>query len=395
MFMDISRLSAEFADPKTENEYRRRNARVHVRQTRFGLALWGILLALFIYADYVNLGPSESFYLLFAMRLTICTAIAAFAILIGRRPVLVTGGYGISALLIFGWTGFFMVFFLLPRDQLPWIIATVMAMLIGQFVFIPNRVLSGAAAAVYAIAGSMISVWLVAGTDPARMLSLGLMLLVPAATGLFVLHRFQFDRRHWFAMLMRAEEANDELKRQIEERKKLEAELKYMAETDPLTGLNNRRRYEALFEQERKRTRRYGNHLSLFVLDIDLFKNINDTHGHTTGDAVLQQTAALCRRCLRESDIIGRLGGEEFVVLLPDTPLSGAVRVAERIREKIAETAFASEEDGLRFQVTATIGVAELGPEDRNADDMIRRADGALYRGKKAGRNRVVVDTAA
>lgn len=395
MFMDISRLSAEFADPETETEYRRRNAAVHIRQTRFGLALWAILLALFIYADYASLGPSESFYLLFAMRLTSCTAIVVFGIFIGRHPALVTSGYGISALLVFGWTGFYMVFFLMPQDQLPWIIATVMAMLIGQFVFIPNRVATGAIAGLYAIVGSMISVRLVAGTDPANLISLGLMLLVPAANGLFVLHRFQFDRRHWFAMLLRAEEANDELKRQIEERKKLEAELKYLAETDPLTGLNNRRRYEALFEQERKRTRRYGNHLSLFVLDLDLFKNINDTHGHATGDTVLQQTAALCRRHLRESDIIGRLGGEEFVALLPDTHLSGAVRVAERIREKIAEMAFVSEEDGVRFHVTATIGVAELGPEDRNADDMIRRADGALYRGKNAGRNRVVVDTAA
>ncbi|MFW6052401.1 MAG: GGDEF domain-containing protein [Desulfosalsimonas sp.] len=383
----ISLWTAEFFDPFTEAAYRKRNAGFNIRHTRIGLTLWGVLLILFIYNDYISLGPVSGFWILLGMRLTVSAAIFLFGVVIGRHPGLVMNGYGIAGLLVFGWTGFFLVFFFLPVSQMPWIIAMVMAMLIGQFVFIPNRVLTGLAAALYAMIGSMVSVHLVAGTGSSELVGLFLMLLAPAGTGLFVCRRFQFEHRRSFAMLLAAESANVELQRQIKARKELEKKLKEQAETDPLTGLYNRRRYEIMFIREFQRVRRYGGSMSVLVLDLDHFKRINDTYGHGAGDVVLQELADLSRRQLRQVDIIGRLGGEEFIIMLPDTGISEAVTVAERLRKDIESTEIIVGKN--RLYITATIGAAELVKEDQGIDNLVRRADSALYRGKREGRNRV------
>ncbi|MFP4667744.1 MAG: GGDEF domain-containing protein [Desulfosalsimonas sp.] len=384
---DISFWTAEFIDPGTEAAYRRRNAAFNIRQTRFGLGLWGVLLILFIYSDYMNLGPVSGFWILLAMRLTVSAAILVFGVVIGSRPGLVMDGYGISGLLVFGWTGFFLIFFILPASQMPWIIAMVMAMLIGQFVFIPNRVSTGVAAALYAMIGTMVCVHLVAGSGVSGLAGIFLMLLVPVATGLFVCSRFQFEHRRAFAMLVVAESANEELQQQIRAREELEKKLKEQAETDPLTGLCNRRRYEAMFFRELNRIIRYGGSLSLLVLDLDHFKQVNDTHGHSAGDVALQEVASVCSGQLRQVDIIGRLGGEEFVILLPDTGISDAVTVAERLRKAVENMEIPAGSN--HSYLTATIGVTEFVPQDQGIEDLVRRADKALYRGKHAGRNRV------
>lgn len=385
---DISPWTAEFRDPATETAYRRRNAPFYIRHARFGLGLWGALLLLFVCSDYMNLGTAPGFWILMGMRLTVVAAILAFGLIIGRYPGLVMAGHGMAGLLIFGWTGFFLVFFFLPVNVLPYSIAMVMAMLIGQFVFIPNRVSTGSAAALYAIAGTLACVHLVAGAGPANLTALFMMLLVPSATGLFVCHRFQSEHRRAFAMLLDAERANAELEREIRARKELEAELKRLAATDPLTGLNNRRQYEALFTRELKRVQRYGGVLSLLVIDLDHFKQVNDTYGHSAGDSALQQAAGICRSHLREVDIIGRLGGEEFVVMLPDTALADALVVAERLRQKISAEDFKTPQG--RVRLTVSIGVTQCRPGENSIAELIRRADAALYQAKAGGRDRVV-----
>lgn len=384
----ISKWTAEFTDPETEAEYRRRNAGVHVRQTRISLGLWMALWLFFIYVDYMALGAERNFWLLLIVRIIIGSAILAFAIRIGRKPELATNGLWISMLLILGWTGFFTVFFLLPGEELPWILAMFMTILIAQFVFIMNRVNWGAITALYAITGAVLSAWTVAESEPERMAVLALLLSIPAATGLFILHRFHSDRRNSFAMLLRAEAANAELQKQIHARTKLETELKRIAATDPLTGLYNRRRYEELFRQELRRIDRYGGNISILVIDMDHFKHVNDTYGHGTGDRVLKDAAGLFLRQLREVDIVGRLGGEEFIVLLPDIEKSEAAVVAERLRSKIGELRFFANNE--TFRVTATIGIAQYKTGDRGIEDLIIRADGALYKGKADGRNRIV-----
>ena len=163
--------------------------------------------------------------------------------------------------------------------------------------------------------------------------------------------------------------------------------LEMQAHTDALTGIANRRRFFEVAEAELARTRRYDKPLSLLMLDIDRFKEVNDTHGHRAGDRVLQQLARTCLEVLRTVDVAGRVGGEEFAILLPETALDGAVEVAERLREAVAKAGVAREE-GVPLRVTVSIGVATTAGS-ANLDTLMSQADDALYDAKHRGRNRV------
>jgi two-component system, cell cycle response regulator len=166
-----------------------------------------------------------------------------------------------------------------------------------------------------------------------------------------------------------------------------------MAITDALTGLYNRRYMEshvgALVEQAATR----GKPLTVLVLDIDYFKAINDTHGHDAGDDVLREFALRVRKSIRGIDLACRYGGEEFVVVMPETDMAVATVVAERLRRRIASDPFPIQEGARKVEVTISIGIAALGRCD-TAASMIKRADQALYRAKRDGRNRVVPDAA-
>lgn len=163
--------------------------------------------------------------------------------------------------------------------------------------------------------------------------------------------------------------------------------LEHMAHTDYLTGLMNRRALLECAEIEIERSRRYGKPPSVLMLDIDHFKDINDRFGHVVGDAALRQFAGVLRSTFRTVDLLGRWGGEEFVVFMPETPLAGALDVAERIRHAIENTKVAAGVD-TPLRLTVSIGVASLLPTD-DVDTVIARADSALYRAKNAGRNSV------
>ena len=178
---------------------------------------------------------------------------------------------------------------------------------------------------------------------------------------------------------------------EIEHRRALELKLKEMASTDPLTGLANRREYETLFMHEIHRARRSGTPLAACILDLDHFKRVNDTYGHAAGDAVLRNTAQLLKQKLRTMDIIGRLGGEEFIILLPETTIDQAAAIGTRLLEALAEMEIDVGKTTIR--VTATIGISGLIDEDETFNTIIARADEALYRGKNAGRNRVEIKT--
>jgi diguanylate cyclase (GGDEF)-like protein len=167
----------------------------------------------------------------------------------------------------------------------------------------------------------------------------------------------------------------------------LQAELERQAHTDSLTGLANRRHFMDLAEKELSRTLRYGGSLAVLMVDLDHFKHINDTYGHNTGDLVLQSVAELFRRELRSIDCVGRLGGEEFAVLLPQSDSTGAREVAERLRKAIADTGVAREQ-GLPVHFTASIGLAAMPGAATNIDSLLSQADGALYEAKRSGRNR-------
>jgi len=177
--------------------------------------------------------------------------------------------------------------------------------------------------------------------------------------------------------------------RDITERKATEAKLKELATTDALTGLNNRRWFMELAMAEFSRSRRYNRALAMFMMDIDHFKNVNDTYGHDVGDQVLSSLAGIAVGALREADILGRLGGEEFGVLLPETSRQAALDVAERLRAAV-ETAVLRTNAG-ELHITVSIGVAVMGGTTTSVDGLLKEADVALYQAKENGRNRVFI----
>lgn len=166
------------------------------------------------------------------------------------------------------------------------------------------------------------------------------------------------------------------------------AQLQELALHDGLTGLLNRRHWESCLEREFARHNRYSNPASLVLFDIDHFKKLNDTYGHQAGDEVIRQVARITREMVRDTDYAGRYGGEEFVVLLADTPLQGASQFAERLRMALEQLQISHEQ--LSLQCSVSVGVACIRTDMANHQALIEAADKALYQAKSAGRNQVV-----
>lgn len=177
------------------------------------------------------------------------------------------------------------------------------------------------------------------------------------------------------------EDRNDQLNQAIEQ-------LNIAVMTDPLTGLHNRRYMTQAIEQEKLRFKRTERPFALVIADIDHFKVVNDTHGHECGDEVLKQVSRTILGMLREQDHVARWGGEEFLIMLPETGLKGAELVADKLRMAVAETVTKGPDGGVK--VTMTFGVAEFS-NMVSVDEIIKNADNALYQGKETGRNQVVV----
>lgn len=174
----------------------------------------------------------------------------------------------------------------------------------------------------------------------------------------------------------------------ITERRQLQDKLERQANFDYLTGLANRRHFMEQAERELARTLRHGGPLSVLMLDIDHFKHVNDSHGHKIGDMVLRKLSEVCRAILREVDLIGRLGGEEFAILLPMTDAGNALQTAQRLRTALARAAVPLTAP-MALHFTISIGVARLASGQASLDTLLQQADHALYEAKRGGRNRV------
>ncbi|WP_310057740.1 sensor domain-containing diguanylate cyclase [Lysobacter niastensis] len=177
-----------------------------------------------------------------------------------------------------------------------------------------------------------------------------------------------------------------ERKRTEQALRESEAAVRALSMTDPLTGLANRRRLDEALRSEIHRVQRYGGRLSAVITDLDHFKRVNDEHGHQVGDSLLNEFAHLIRAHCRETDLVARFGGEEFVILMPEVGVAEALACAERMRSALAQQIIPP----LTQPVTASFGAAELVPGESEGS-LLRRADKALYRGKAAGRNCVVL----
>ena len=192
--------------------------------------------------------------------------------------------------------------------------------------------------------------------------------------------------------LLRTKALQDELRMKNRQLEELLHKVNYMAITDALTGLYNRRRFHDVLTSEFERARRYTTSFSLVMLDIDHFKRVNDVFGHSAGDNVLQEVASILKNSIREIDTASRYGGEEFMVILPNTARENALVVAERIRLMIGQHAFG----GIDRNITVSIGISGMPDAKVESEEkLIRCADFALYRAKQLGRNRTVTVEAA
>lgn len=180
------------------------------------------------------------------------------------------------------------------------------------------------------------------------------------------------------------------IQREIQKRKEAEEKLRAMARRDPLTDLLNRRTFFERLEEEFDREARYDRPLSLLMIDIDHFKSVNDEYGHPVGDTVLKQVSDLLEEQTRDPDVTGRYGGEEFAIILPETPAQEAIELADRIRDELRDRSFESG-DGDTFHVTCSIGVAEKSNLIDTPEQLLEQADDALYQAKNTGRDKTVL----
>ena len=165
------------------------------------------------------------------------------------------------------------------------------------------------------------------------------------------------------------------------------SQTRHMSVTDALTGLYNRRHFEDNLEREFLRASRYNNNLSFAIIDVDFFKKVNDTYGHSAGDYVLKEVAYLILQNLRKTDMVFRYGGEEFAVIITETPLKQALVPLERLRKSIEEYPFSY--NGQNLQVTVSIGASEVNAQIETVHQLFEKADKALYRAKENGRNQI------
>jgi len=189
---------------------------------------------------------------------------------------------------------------------------------------------------------------------------------------------------------LRTKLLRDELSRKNEELKAMLKKVEALSITDPLVGLFNRRRFEEVLDLEFRKAVRYKSPLSCMMMDIDHFKTVNDTYGHSVGDTVLKDIASIIQQSVREVDTVSRWGGEEFIVLTPMTPKADALTPARRILAAVAGKVFAGMGD--KKKLTISIGIADMsGPGIDSTGKLVQAADEALYKAKKNGRNRVEV----
>ncbi|WP_323798107.1 diguanylate cyclase [Nisaea sp.] len=197
---------------------------------------------------------------------------------------------------------------------------------------------------------------------------------------------------HFSVMIAALKEFNETLQSRIDERThdlgEANRKLTELATRDPLTGLYNRRHLDVCLNREIERAHRYGSPLAIVIMDIDHFKAVNDSHGHGVGDLVLQRLAGFLKDTLRSSDIVARIGGEEFCFILPESPEDAALAFLERVRIGISEITF--EANATAFNVTCSFGLAELNDVSPDPEHLMKNADFALYEAKRAGRNRIV-----
>jgi diguanylate cyclase len=380
----ISRITAEFLQSPVELAFREATYPARVRETRIAISIAALFYLAFAVTDYLAVGRGDQYTLIFVTRLGVCAVgmLVAFsagrfwrALMDGVTPTLVEG----MAL-----AGFLSITLLRPYEA-GWHGMSLMVMLLGVYVFIPNRFLPAAALALLSTAAF---VWLLNEhfqPPENQLLTLFLLLLALNLFGMLSAHRISRLTREEYRDAEILRQANERLSLEIDARQRLEGELRALADEDPLTGIANRRHFTDAAEQGFAAARANGTPLSLLVLDIDYFKQINDTYGHLGGEEVLKALVAACRETLGGVERLARLGGAEFVLLLPGSDIAAAGALAGRLGAATRQTPVRLPTGSVHF--TVSIGIAQWLP-DESLTVFMRRADEALQRARFNGRDR-------
>ena len=379
---------AEFRDPAMEALFKRTILAYHACQLRLALCLIAGLFLAFALADYSVLGAGGAFVTLLFIRLVTVAACLVVALAVWRQPAVAHKVLPVNLVCLLCLSTMLLTLWLRPLDEGIHVASLVVASM-ALYLFLPNRLPWMLAGNAYLIAG-FLTVSLVGSRLPPMLVMTSLLLLMFVnLLGWMTITRIKRLQHEQFSLLLEERSSNSRLKEEIQEREALEARLRQLACTDDLTGIANRRHFFELAEQEPRRARRDGTPLALCMVDVDLFKRLNDRHGHAVGDLVLATVAGCCQSVLRESDVLGRYGGEEFVIALPLADLDTAVTIAERLRDRVSALKLPMLDD--ETPLTVTVGISRIEAGESRLDPALLRADRALYAGKARGRNCVVV----
>lgn len=384
---DIHWLTGQFCDRQKERNYRYSIAPNVRSDARLALILASAIFAMFGITDYNLLGLTQEYYLLLTMRITVVSSCLAIALIIGKA-----GGYAEKAWLhalplwIFA-VGIVLIVPLRP-ESLSTQVTSIAVAIVAFYLLIPNLLTVAVLASIFVSVTFLAAAMLYAGVTAEGVVRIGLLLAMANIVGYSSLRRLERLQRKQYALLNEERDQNRELLQEIKHRKSLEAQLRMVAENDALTGVDSRSHFMKRAEALLQRSRLEDTPFCLFMIDVDHFKRINDTWGHTRGDVILTKIAEVCQHSLRPTDIIGRFGGEEFVAGLPHTSPADAKAVAERLKQNVEALSSTDELNDLELSVT--IGVAVAKAED-DLDMLITRADNLLYEGKRDGRNQVVM----
>lgn len=374
---------AEFFDRTEESAFRRWAYPDDERLAKTALWLVIIIFGLFSLNDLIRVGWGTTYFILVGIRALII--ISAFVALTAIQHFPTPRALDIS-LGLFEVTALGLHWFLIPYAYTSASHATLLEILIlmAFYLFLPNQFKMRLVVAIYATLGYLyIDLFLLEanGFDTVHII---VALVLTNLFGFWYGRRMEILRRLNYRELMRERKLRESLEHEISYRRGLEKVLRRSATTDPLTNIYNRRHFLQLGEKEIARSKRYQRPLSVMLIDLDNFKQVNDTLGHSAGDEVLKHLANVISHNLRRNDIFGRIGGDEFAVITPELDIEEALKLAERLRQSMEGP---TADSGL--DVTISIGVTAFLPGDTSIDVTMNRADKALYESKHLGRNRV------
>ena len=365
-----------YLPPGLYSKYRQHCLSADIKQAALGIGCVALPVMVFGYFDYLLFGFTPQFYLLLTLRTSLLavTAAAVFLVLPAiRKPVQFDW-----LMLLYGliFTGACVYIGAALAVTQTYYAAINLFVLMVIYLFFPVKLSMKIGLAAVLSLGDLLALVLLQSLASLPVWTVILVsYILVNGTGFICASRTEYYRRKQF--LDNQDEYN------------LRAELTRLASLDELTGIWNRRKFMELAEGEADRYRRYQRPFSVMMLDLDEFKAVNDRFGHFSGDFALKQFTGVVRGQVRALDVFGRLGGEEFGIILPETGLAEAAVLGERICKAVREYVIKFG-DGVAIRLTVSIGVAEAGPGHNSLDDVISRADTALYRAKARGRDCMV-----